>query len=261
MNSVQNTNSNMVQETATKAVAKRWCIMESQSEKQSKNNEISDLLNKVHQGNVPTHKKKPQQGIEPRKYQKQLMDAVKQALQAYDELVAERGTHDRSVLRFKNGVDMVRSIAHVVERKQSLPTDTQLTAGTLVPFIPKEDQRPQITHLRVRHAIIKREADLVAELDGCYELDSSWAYYHECTFDVFVSSLKKQHRMFLKFRNGQDLLDWQETVNGSCDRDDKGNGIEGVGRWRRKTRFINGKKVDEVVAVETKDGKPIDQAA
>jgi hypothetical protein len=194
-------------------------------------------------------------------YQKQLMDAVKQALQAYDELIAERGTHDGSVLRFKNGADMVRSIAHVVERKQSLPTDTQLTAGTLVPFMPKEDQRPQIIHLRIRHAIMKREADLVAELDGYFERDSSEADYHESTFDAFVSRLKTQYRMFLKFRDGQDLLDWHETVNESVCCDDEGNEIEGVGRWRRKTTFKNGKEVVEVVAVETKNRTPIDQAA
>src|SRR5512146_696714 len=170
--------------------------------------ELSDLLSKAQQGDAPTHKKKPQQGIEPHEYQKQLMDAVNQALKAYDELAAELGTDYGCVLRFKNGVDMVRSIAHVVERKQSLPTDTQLTAGTLVPFVPKEGQRPQITQLRIRHAIIKREADLVAELrddppcDSCkyctdilgeaeYErynriIDENWNWYRENTFDAFV---------------------------------------------------------------------------
>lgn len=242
--------------------------------------ELSDLLSKAKQGDAPTHKKIPQQCIEPHEYQKQLMDAVNQALKAYDKLAAELGTNYGCVLRFKNGVDMVRSIAHVVERKQSLPTDTQVTAGTLVPFVPKKDQRPQITQLRIRHAIIKREADLVAELrddppcDSCkcctdilreaeYErfnriIDENWNWYRENTFDAFVDSLKTQHRQLLKFRDGRDLLDYCETANGSCDYDDEGNETEGVGRWRRKATFKNGK---EVVAVETKDGKPIDQTA
>ncbi len=256
--------------------------MRTQSEKQSKNSEISDLLSKTHQGDAPTHKKKPQQGIEPHEYQKQLMDTVNQALKAYDELAAEFGANHGCVLRFKNGVDMVRSIAHVVERKQSLPTDTQLTAGTLVPFMPKEDQRQQMTDLRIRHAIINREANLVAELsdippcysckyatdilkeaeyDGTDAIDENWRFYLESTFDAFVSSIKEQHRKFLKFSDGRDLLDRSQTVHGYFDLDDSGKHIEGVGRWRRKTTFKNGKEVVEVVAVETKDGEPIDQAA
>lgn len=253
--------------------------MESQSEKQSKNSEISDLLSKAQEGDVPTHKKKPQQGIEPHEYQKQLMNAVKQALQAYDQLVAELGSNYGCVLRFKTGVDMVRSIAHEFERKQSLPTDTQLTAGTLVPFMPKEDQRQQMTDLRIRHAIINREANLVAELsddppcysckyatdilraaeyDGTSVIDENWKFYLESTFDAFVSSIKEQHRHFLKFSDGRDLLDRCETVYGYCDWDDSGKHIEGVGRWRRKTTFKNGKEVVEVVAAETKNGEPID---